>query len=312
MDFGIADKKALVTGAARGIGRAEAQALAAEGVALAINDIDAAAALACAEALRQCGARAVACAGDVATPEGARQVVQAALEQLGGLHILVSRHRSDVVGCAQPSERSARRIAQPIPSVLASDATPRCASMASADRQMIGDATPVNNAGAGGQHLGRSVQEMPIEDWDIIVQTHLRSSFLCSKFALPALRASGFGRIVNTSSMNVTGGGRPGVGNYSAAKAGVIGLTRTLAKEVGAAGITVNAIAPGYVETALIAGFSPAKRAVVTGQNPLGRFCRPDEVGALVAFLCSVQAAYINGALICMDGGKRDFFWADT
>lgn len=258
MDFGIADKKALVTGAARGIGRAEAQALAAEGVALAINDIDAAAALACAEALRQCGARAVACAGDVATPEGARQVVQAALEQLGGLHILV------------------------------------------------------NNAGAGGQYLGRSVQEMPIEDWDIIVQTHLRSSFLCSKFALPALRASGFGRIVNTSSMNVTGGGRPGVGNYSAAKAGVIGLTRTLAKEVGAAGITVNAIAPGYVETALIAGFSPARRAVVTGQNPLGRFCRPDEVGALVAFLCSVQAAYINGALICMDGGKRDFFWADT
>ncbi|MCW5234672.1 SDR family NAD(P)-dependent oxidoreductase [Verminephrobacter eiseniae] len=258
MDFGIAGKKALVTGAARGIGRAEAQALAAEGVALAINDIDAAAALACAEALRQSGARAVACAGDVATPEGARQVVQAALEQLGGLHILV------------------------------------------------------NNAGAGGQYLGRSVQEMPIEDWDIIVQTHLRSSFLCSKFALPALRASGFGRIVNTSSMNVTGGGRPGVGNYSAAKAGVIGLTRTLAKEVGAAGITVNAIAPGYVETALIAGFSPAKRAVVTGQNPLGRFCRPDEVGALVAFLCSVQAAYINGALICMDGGKRDFFWADT
>src|SRR6218665_3742249 len=169
-----------------------------------------------------------------------------------------------------------------------------------------------NSAGPGGQYLGRSVQEMPIEDWDIIVQTHLRSSFLCSEFALPALRASGFGRIVNTSSMNVTGGGRPGVGNYSAAKAGVIGLTRTLAKEVGAAGITVNAIAPGYVETALIAGFSPARRAVVTGQNPLGRFCRPDEVGALVAFLCSVHAAYINGALICMDGGKRDFFWADT
>src|SRR6218665_1477877 len=240
MDFGIAGKKARVAGAAGGIGGAGARALAAEGVALAINDIDAAAALACAEALRQSGARAVACAGDVATPEGARQVVQAALEQLGGLHILV------------------------------------------------------NNAGAGGQYLGRSVQEVPIEDWDIIVQTHLRSSFLCSKFALPALPASGFGRIVHPWSRNVTG------------------LARAVAKEVGASGITVSAIAPGYVEAALIAGFSPARRAVVTGQNPLGRFCRPDEVGALVAFLCSVQAAYINGALICMDGGKRDFFWADT
>src|SRR6218665_2854063 len=82
-----------------------------------------------------------------------------------------------------------------------------------ARKQLGGLHIRVNNAGAGGQYLGCSVQEMPIEDWDIIVQTHLRSSFLCSKFALPALRASGFGRIVNTSSMNVTGGGRPGVGN---------------------------------------------------------------------------------------------------
>src|SRR6218665_1510840 len=110
MDFGIAGKKALVTGAARGIGRAEAQALAAGGGALGLNDIDAAAALGRARgAGRRRGGRAVGWAGDVATPEGARQVVQAALEQLGGLHILV------------------------------------------------------NNAGAGGQYLGRSVQEMPIE-----------------------------------------------------------------------------------------------------------------------------------------------------
>lgn len=258
MNFGIAGKKALVTGAARGLGRAEATALAAEGVAIAINDIDGASAQAAAAALRKSGVTAVACVGDVSTPEGAKLVVETAALELGGLHIVV------------------------------------------------------NNAGAGGQHLGRTAEEMSIEDWDAIQQTHLRSTFLCSKFALPALRASGFGRIVNTSSMNVTGGGRPGVSNYSAAKAGVMGFTRTLAKEVGMMGITVNAIAPGYVETDLIAGFSPARRAVVTGQNPLGRFCQPDEVAALVAFLCSVQAAYINGALICMDGGKRDFFWGDT
>ena len=169
----------------------------------------------------------------------------------------------------------------------------------------------VNNAGAGGRHLGSLAENMSLDDWDIIVRTHLRSTFLCSKYAVTLMRERGFGRIVNTSSMNVTGGGRPGVTNYSAAKAGVIGFTRTLAKEVGSAGITVNAIAPGYVETALIAGFSAEKRAVIAGQNPLGRFCQPEEVGSLIAFLCSTHAAFINGALICMDGGKRDFFWGD-
>jgi 3-oxoacyl-[acyl-carrier protein] reductase len=257
MDLGLKGKAALVTGAARGIGKAEAMALAAEGCAVAINDIDRDAAEATAADLRVSGTKAVVCIGDVSEEAGAAAVVREAHAGLGQLDILV------------------------------------------------------NNAGAGGRYLGRNAEEMSIDDWDIIVRTHLRSTFLCSKFAVPLMRQRGFGRIVNTSSMNVTGGGRPGVTNYSAAKAGVIGFTRTLAKEVGGAGITVNAIAPGYVETALIAGFSSEKRAVIAGQNPLGRFCQPEEVGALIAFLCSTQAAFINGALICMDGGKRDFFWGD-
>lgn len=257
MDLGLKGKAALVTGAARGIGKAEALALAAEGCAIAINDIDREAADATVAELTAKGTRAVACIGDVSEEAGAEAVVKAAHQGLGHLDVLI------------------------------------------------------NNAGAGGRHLGRKAEEMSIDDWDIIVRTHLRSTFLCSKYAVPFMRQGGFGRIVNTSSMNVTGGGRPGVTNYSAAKAGVIGFTRTLAKEVGSAGITVNAIAPGYVETALIAGFSPEKRAIIAGQNPLGRFCQPEEVGALIAFLCSTQAAFINGALICMDGGKRDFFWGD-
>jgi 3-oxoacyl-[acyl-carrier protein] reductase len=257
MDFGLKGKAALVTGAARGIGKAEALALAAEGCSIAINDIDREAADATVAELRASGIQAVSCIGDVSEEAGAEAVVRLAREGLGHLDILV------------------------------------------------------NNAGAGGRHLGSLAENMSLDDWDIIVRTHLRSTFLCSKYALPLMRERGFGRIVNTSSMNVTGGGRPGVTNYSAAKAGVVGFTRTLAKEVGSAGITVNAIAPGYVETALIAGFSPEKRAIIAGQNPLGRFCQPEEVGSLIAFLCSTQAAFINGALICMDGGKRDFFWGD-
>ncbi len=258
MDLGLKGRVALVTGAARGIGRAEALGLAGEGARIVINDIDAEAAARCAEELRQAGHEAAAAPGDVADEAGAASVVAAAADAFGRLDVLV------------------------------------------------------NNAGAGGRHLGRRVAEMEIEDFDIIVSTHLRSTFLCSKHAIPLMRANGFGRIVNTSSMNVTGGGRPGVANYSAAKAGVLGFTRTVAKEVGADGITVNAIAPGYVATDFIATFSPEKRAVITGQNPVGRFCQPEEVGALVAFLCSTQAAFINGALICMDGGKRDFHWGDA
>ena len=258
MDFGLQGKVALITGGAGGIGGAEAEALAGEGVAIAVNDLDAEAAHRAVAALQARGVKAAAAPGDVSEPDSARAVVEAAVAALGGLDILV------------------------------------------------------NNAGAGGRHLGRTVEEMAVEDWDIIDRTHLRSTFLCSKYAVSAMRARGFGRIVNTSSMNFTGGGRPGVANYSAAKAGVAGFTRTFAKEVGGAGITVNAIAPGYVETNLIAGFSDARRQVITGQNPLGRFCQPQEVGALVAFLCSTQAAFINGALICIDGGKRDFHWGDA
>jgi len=95
-----------------------------------------------------------------------------------------------------------------------------------------------------------------------MVHVHMRSSFLWSRAAIPLMTRNGFGRIVNTSSMNFTGGGRPGVSHYAAAKAGIAGFTRTLAKEVGPQGITANAIAPGYVETELIAGFTPEMRQI--------------------------------------------------
>ena len=166
----------------------------------------------------------------------------------------------------------------------------------------------INNAGIGVKPAYR-VEDMPDEAWDAMIHVHMKSTFLWSREVIPHMKAGGFGRIVNTSSMNFTGGGRPGVAHYAAAKAGILGFTQTLAKEVGPFGITANAIAPGYVETALIAQFSAEMRELLHKQNPVGRLCQPEEVAALVAFLCSTQAAFINGEHVCMDGGRRDFYW---
>jgi 3-oxoacyl-[acyl-carrier protein] reductase len=166
----------------------------------------------------------------------------------------------------------------------------------------------INNAGIGVKPAAL-VEEMTLESWTRMLHVHLDSTFLWSRGAIAPMKAGGFGRIVNTSSMNFTGGGRPGVANYSAAKAGVVGLTQTMAKEVGRHGITVNAVAPGYVATELIAQFPEDMRQRLREQNPIGRLCRPAEVAAVVAFMCSSHAAFINGECICIDGGRRDFFW---
>ncbi|HWL28929.1 MAG TPA: SDR family NAD(P)-dependent oxidoreductase [Burkholderiaceae bacterium] len=256
MDLKLTGRVAFISGAGRGIGYAEAQALGAEGVRVAVNDIDACAAKDAVARLQAEGVDALAVPGDASQEADVQAAVARALAHFGQLDILV------------------------------------------------------NNAGVGVKPA-YSVEDMPADAWDMMVSTHMRSTFLCSRAVLPAMRAGGYGRIINTSSMNYTGGGRPGVAHYAAAKAGIAGFTRTLAKEAGPHGITANAIAPGYVETDLIAGFTDDMRERLRRQNPLARMCRPDEVAALVAFLASEQAAFINGALVCMDGGRRDFYWGE-
>lgn len=166
----------------------------------------------------------------------------------------------------------------------------------------------INNAGIGVKPA-YAVEEMPVEAWNAMVRVHMQSTFLWSRSVIQHMRKNGFGRIVNISSMNFTGGGRPGVSHYAAAKAGIVGFTQTLAKEVARHGITANAIAPGYVATDLIAQFSKDMLQRLEQQNPIGRLCEPAEVAALVAFLCSEQAAFINGECVCMDGGRRDYYW---
>lgn len=166
----------------------------------------------------------------------------------------------------------------------------------------------INNAGIGAKPA-YLVEEMPSSAWDRMIEVHMRGTFIWSRAVLAYMKEGGFGRIVNISSMNFTGGGRRGVAHYAAAKGGILGFTQTLAKEVGPFGITANAIAPGYVETELIAQFTDEMRERLHKQNPVGRVCRPSEVAALITFLCSTQAAFINGENVCIDGGRRDFYW---
>jgi 3-oxoacyl-[acyl-carrier protein] reductase len=167
----------------------------------------------------------------------------------------------------------------------------------------------VNNAGVAGRHLGKLTDDISEEDWDIVIDSHLRATWLCTKAALPAMRAAKWGRIVNTSSIHHTGGGRPGLTSYAAAKGAISAFSRTAAKEVAADGITVNTVAPGFVRTDMLTRLPADFQERVRSQSPVGRPAEPEEVAAAVVFLCSLQASYINGALLAVDGGRREFVW---
>jgi 3-oxoacyl-[acyl-carrier protein] reductase len=157
----------------------------------------------------------------------------------------------------------------------------------------------VNNAGITRDGL---LMRMSEDDWDAVHRTNLRGAFLVTKAALrPMLRARG-GRIINISSV-VGVMGNAGQANYAAAKAGLIGFTRAVAREVSSRGITVNAVAPGFIETDIIKGMSDEAVEWAKGQIPLGRMGTAGDIAPLVAFLASPGAGYITGQCIHVDGG---------
>jgi 3-oxoacyl-[acyl-carrier protein] reductase len=157
----------------------------------------------------------------------------------------------------------------------------------------------VNNAGITRDTL---IMMMSEEDFDAVIQTNLKSTFNCSKAAVKHMMRKRYGRIINISS--VAGQmGNAGQTNYSASKAGQIGFTKALAREVAARKITVNAVAPGFVETEILEAMSPEILEAATKMIPLGRRGQPEEIANAVAFLASDQAAYITGQVLGVDGG---------
>ena len=157
----------------------------------------------------------------------------------------------------------------------------------------------VNNAGITRDTLAMRMRD---DDWDAVIDTNLKAVFRMSRAVMRSMVKQRYGRIVNITSV-VGASGNPGQANYAAAKAGVAGLTRALARELGGRGITVNCVAPGFIETDMTKGLSAAQTAALLGQIPIGRLGQAAEIADAVAFLASPRAGYITGTELHVNGG---------
>lgn len=243
---GLRGRRALVTGASRGIGRATALALAAEGVRVAINySRSQADAVATVEAITGQGGEALPVQADVADAEAITAMFQQLKARWGGVDILI------------------------------------------------------NNAAL--THDGYLM--MLSEDaWDTVFATNLRGAFLCARHAVRSMIAGRWGRIINVISPAGLFG-KDGAANYAASKGGLLSMGKSLAREVARYGITVNAVCPGLVETALVATLPAAVRARYLEQIPLQRLGTPEEVADAIVYLVSERARYVTGATLTVDGG---------
>jgi 3-oxoacyl-[acyl-carrier protein] reductase len=157
----------------------------------------------------------------------------------------------------------------------------------------------INNAG---MHSDALLASMPQKDWDHVLQTNLHGVFHGCQAVMPTMISQRLGRIINVASLSAILA-PAGQTNYAAAKAGVVALTQSLAKEVARLNITVNAVCPGFVETEALAGLSKEERTVAQAKVPMRRFGRPDEIAAAVRFLACPEASYITGSILKVDGG---------
>lgn len=242
----MTQRKILVTGASRGLGKAIALELGKQGHIIAVHyGRSSHEAEAVAAQISSSGGSAVLVQGDLSSLAGAKAVATAATEALDGLEVLV------------------------------------------------------NNAGITKDGL---VMRMKDEDWDAVLDTNLAAPFALIRSLIRGMLTAKWGRIVNVSSV-VGLMGNPGQANYIAAKAGLIGLTKAVAKEYGGKGITCNAVAPGFIESDMTEKLPEALKTKYLEGIPAGRFGKPEDVAAVIAFLVSDAASYVNGQTIAVDGG---------
>jgi len=213
------------------------------------------------------------------------------------------------VACVSRSEENAKRTADEL-NMLRPDSAKHYAvdvadhaAVQKAGEQILKDFTKidilVNNAGVTRDGLA---MRMSIEDWDTVINTNLRGAFNFTQSILRAMIKQRSGRIINITSV-IGLIGNAGQSNYAASKAGLIGLTKSLARELASRSITVNAIAPGFITTDMTAGLSDEIKKTIQSQIPLGKTGTPEDVAIAVAFLASAEANYITGQVICVDGG---------
>jgi 3-oxoacyl-[acyl-carrier protein] reductase len=239
--------------------------------------------------------------GQVALVTGAsRGIGRAIALALGGAGATVVGTATTEAGAAAITEYlGAAQIAGRGTALNVTDGAGVDACVAGIEKELGAVAILVNNAGITQDNL---LLRMKDAEWDAVLDTDLKSVFRLSRAVLRGMMKARAGRIINVTSV-VGSSGNPGQVNYAAAKAGIAGMTRALAREIGSRAITVNCVAPGFIDTEMTRALPDAQRDQLLGTIPLGRLGRPEDVAAAVLFLASPGAAYITGATVHVNGG---------